>query len=270
MLDQPYFYHAGVKKAISLVGTVLNRIVIQRTREDGTEETYKVPLTYGPREKYLARTEGDPLLDKKAAIILPRIGFELVNWQYDGERKLNTLNTMIHSTVTEGVRTYERVWQPVPWDLEFDVEVWSEREEDGLKIVEQIIPFFSPAWSPSVYMMEDFEEATFDVPITLTGISRQDTYQPSLSEKRMVVYKFGLSVAWVFFGPRSDASVIQFVQVDFKANTAANTQTIETVKVYPGLTANGEPTTDPDLTIPYQDIQETDDWDYIVQIESVE
>lgn len=268
MLGNDYFYHALSEKATALIGTLFNDIVIQRTDSDGAITTLRVPLTHGPREKFLARLEGDPDLDKKASIILPRIGFELTNIQYAPTRKLNTIN-VFRQPHREGDKTrYEKVWQPVPYDLEYEVTILAERRSDAMKVMEQVLPFFAPDWTPTCMPMDDVADLKVDVPITLTGTSIRDSYTPDFKERRWVEVDMGLTVAWNYYGPVTSSKVIKFVQVDFHADTAANTPDAERVTVQPGLTANGEPTTRIEDTIPYEDIDSTDPYGYVVQIYS--
>ncbi len=268
MLGNDYFYHGMTRKAVALMGTLFNDIVIKRTKADGSEETIKVPLTYGPREKYLGRLEGDPLLDKKAAIVLPHLGFELTNWQYDPQRKLGTLNTFKQVHREGDKDRFERTWQPVPYNLDFLVTILAERAEDVYKVVEQVVPFFVPDWTPSVFPLEDFPSLSIDVPIELVSMAQSDTYQPNLPDRRMVQVDMGFLMRWNYYGPTTDSKIIKFARVNFKSNTAANTVTVEHITVQPGLTANGQPTANIADTIPYADIEASDDWDYIVQIYS--
>ena len=268
MLRNPYFSHDGLKKANALVGTMLNDIVIERDDGSGGVRTVKVPVTYGPREQYLARTEGDPDLDKKVALQLPRIGFQRTGFQYDGQRKLNSLNRYTQKSQSGDKTVYDTVWGFVPWNIDYEVEVIAERAGDADKIIEQILPFFTPAWVPSAYLVESFPDLSVDLPIYMGAVSGEDTYDEAFGKRRIVTYRFGLTVKWLFFGPVSEKKVIKFARVNFHTSTDLTSPTAEYVTVQPGLTANGEPTYDPDESIPYADIEEDSNWAYIVRIES--
>jgi hypothetical protein len=265
MLGNDPFYHAGFSKATALIGTLFNDVVIERTTSTGTQ-LLKVPLTYGPREKYLGRTEGDPELDKKAAVILPRIGFELTGWDYADQRKLGTLNAYKQATPDSGRTYFTKVWQPVPYDLTYAVSVLGDRAEDVFKVVEQVLPYFAPDWTPTVFPVEEFPGLSLDVPIVLRSTSLKDTYQPDLKDRRIFEAEMVFTVGWNFYGPDTTAKVIKFVKVDLHPAMAANTPAVERVTVQPGLTANGEATTDPDLTVPYDEIDFDDPYGYVVQI----
>ena len=89
MLGQQ-FYHETIRKVIVAFGTTFNNIQLVRKDNNGDiKQSMKVPLAYGPRQKWLTRLNEDADLSKTVAVTLPRIGFEIQNLSYDANRKLN-------------------------------------------------------------------------------------------------------------------------------------------------------------------------------------
>ena len=138
--------------------------------------------------------------------------------------------------------------------------------EDATKIVEQIIPFFRPEWTATVKLIDDLPP--IDIPIILNGITNEDLYEGSYEERRSVLWTLNFTMKAWYFGPERKKSVIKFVDVDMWTDMDTSKDPVEGVNVFPGLTANGAPTTDPDLTIPYTDIEYDDDWSVIRVITS--
>lgn len=265
------FSHRTLRKYVVLFGTLFNNIYLTRQNSSGaTIQTMKVPLSYGPKEKFLARVEGNPDLNRKIAITLPRISFEMVAFQYDPDRKRNTLNKL--QTSGDGRRGYQ--YNPVPYNIQFQLSVMVKNAEDGTRIIEQILPYFTPDWTASVYLVPELN-TPFDIPIILNDVSCEDTYQGNFDTRRAIVWTLNFTMKCWLFGPTKlpraggDAPIIKFAEVYTRpttnVDTANTTNTAETLKVtaQPGLTANGEPTTDITLTIDYNLINADDNYDFI-------
>ena len=143
MLGQ-YFYHEIIRKTIISFGTLFNTIDIQHKKPDGTvHSTVRVPIAYGPAEKFLARLEQKPDLRQRVAITLPRLAFELTNIQYDSERKVSTMQTFKANNKV-GTKVAKKLYMPVPYNLGFRLNVMTQYNEDSLQIIEQIVPYYQP------------------------------------------------------------------------------------------------------------------------------
>ena len=263
------FSHDVLRKYIILFGTLFNNIYINRHDNTGeTIQTLKVPLSYGPKEKYLARLEGNPDLLTKVAITVPRISFEMVSLEYDPDRKLNTLNRKVKNN------RYQ--YQPVPYNMQFQMSILVKNAEDGTKIVEQILPYFTPEWTASIHLIPTMEDDPWDVPIILDSISTEDTYEGDFQTRRAIIWTLNFTMKGYVFGPskRTDGGIIKYVDVNIRptANVAAanttNTAAIEIVSVYPGLTANGEPTSNAAASIDWSLINADDNYGFIHEFES--
>lgn len=264
MFGNSYFYNSTTRKYVALFGTLFNDIIISRKdNSDVEQKRFKVPIAYGPVQKFLARIGEDPNLDRPA-ITLPRMSFEITSMFYDGQRKL-TRRKRNSQAVTTNDNTFRTQFVPAPYNIEFTLSIMAKYSEDGTKVLEQILPFFKPDWVSSVQLTEDMDDLV-DVPLVLNSVDFDDTYDSNFEERRVLIWTLNFTMKAYYFGPTTEKKVIKFAETDVFTSLSANDH-LETVKVQPGLTANGEPTTDINETVPYQDINAEDDWGFIVTIE---
>ena len=259
------FYHSTTRKYVAAFGTLFNNIYITRTSGDNTTTRFRVPVNYGPMQKFLAKTQQDPNFTAPA-ITLPRITFEITSMTYDGTRKLGSL-IRNRAAIADENAEFKSQFSAVPYNLDFTLSIMTKFTEDGTKILEQIIPFFTPDFTPSIQLINT-PNVTLDVPIILTGVSQEDVYEGSFEERRALIWTLTFSMKGYYLGPVSNKKVIKFSEADVYSgldNTASETQ----INVQPGLTASGEPTTVLVDTVPYADINYSDDWAYIVDITDV-
>lgn len=265
------FYFSLIRKYVITFGTIFNDINISREDAEGVQTSYmRVPLSYAPKEKMLARVIGDPAIDRPTATTLPRMSFEMGTLSYDGDRKLNTLGSVhFMSTDTSKVR---RIYNPVPYNIQFKLYIFVKNAEDGTKIVEQILPFFTPDWTPTVKLIPEMG-VVLDIPIVLNSISQEDTYTDKFAERRSLIWTLNFTLKGYLYGPVKEKKVIKFANTTVYSasttdlvNAIGNTAPTVRVTVQPGLTANGEPTSNAALTIPYSEIEADDDFGYVINI----
>ena len=211
MLGQQ-FYHETIRKVIVSFGTMFNDIQLVRKDNDGSIiQTMKVPLAYGPREKFLVRLREDVDLTKQVAISLPRIGFEIKNLSYDPARKLNRVQKFKTVKGTES-KQLDTQYMPVPYNLELELYIMAKQSDDALQIVEQILPYFQPDYTITI---SDLGGGTKrDVPVVLNSISYEDNYEGDFEQRRALIYTLSFNAKFYLFGPVSSAKVIKTVQVD--------------------------------------------------------
>lgn len=258
------FYNETTRRYIATFGTLFNDISITRKNNAGsTVQTMKIPLNYAPMQKLLAKLEQDPNLTAPA-ISLPRMSFEMTSMVYDGTRKLpSTLRNVRAKTTNDNL--YSTQYVPAPYNLDFELNIMAKYSEDATKIVEQIIPYFTPNFTISVKLIDEFDRY-IDIPVILNSVAINDTYEGSFEERRAIIWTLTFTVKGYYFGPVSDKKIIKFATVNTYTSLTSN-NVVEYVTVQPGLTANGEPTTDANNSIAYSDINFDDDWTYIVRIE---
>ena len=212
MLGQQ-FYHETIRKIVVAFGTMFNNIQLVRKDNDGNiVQAMKVPLAYGPRQKFLVRLREDPDLTKQVAITLPRIGFEIQNLSYDPTRKLNRVQKF-KKTKSSKSNALDVQYMPVPYNLEFELYILSKNSDDALQIVEQILPYFQPDYTLTVNDMADMGIKR-DVPIVLNGITYEDDYEGDFATRRSLIYTLSFTTKFYLYGPVTSTGVIKTVQVD--------------------------------------------------------
>lgn len=266
--------HDTLRKYVILFGTIFNDIWITRDSASGESiQTIKVPLSYGPKEKFLARLEGNPNLSNKVGVVLPRISFEMTSFVYDSERKRNTLNRFYKQPTNNG--TDDRIayqYMPVPYNITFQMSIMVKNAEDGTRIIEQILPFFTPEWTASVNLVPEIG-GTFDIPIILNDVNVTDTYEGSFEERRAIIWDLTFTMKAYIFGPSKKTGLIKFAEANIRLTdspTTANTSTTANTVVVtakPGLLANGQPTSNASLSIDYLEIKATDNYGFINDFE---
>jgi len=213
MLNKKYFYHQAIRRAIVAFGMVFNDIQIQRRDANGNPiQSLKVPLAYGPKQKFLSRLYENPdLEDSKVQITLPRMGFEMTNLLYDAQRKANTLQTKRLVGSTGDNASYQ--YSAVPYTMDLSLHVFAKNQDDALQVVEQIIPFFTPALNLSVKAVPDMEIVD-DFPVILQDVSFEDDYEGDFASRRSIIYTLNFQIKLNFYGPIEERGVIKKVEVN--------------------------------------------------------
>ena len=213
MLGQQ-FYHETMRKVVVAFGTIFNNINIVRTNSSGVvTQSMKVPLAYGPKNKFLTRLREDPNLNKKVSLTLPRIGFEISGISYDSSRKLNSIQKLKKVNSSTDGKTVSSQFMPVPYNMDFSLFVMAKSSDDALQIVEQILPFFQPDYTITLNDNTSMG-TTRDVPIILNGVSYEDSYDGDFTERRVLMYTLTFTSKFYLYGPVTDQKVIKSVQVD--------------------------------------------------------
>ena len=212
MLGQQ-FYHETIRNIVIAFGTMFNDIQLVRKDNSGTiTQTMKVPLAYGPREKFLVRLREDADLTKQVAITLPRIGFEIQNLSYDSARKMSRVQRF-KKVKGANTKQLDTQYMPVPYNLEFELYVMAKQSDDALQIVEQILPYFQPDYALTINDMADMG-ITRDIPIVLGNIGYEDSYDGDFTTRRALIYTLSFTTKFYLYGPVTSAKVIKTVQVD--------------------------------------------------------
>tara|TARA_B100001057_G_scaffold114222_1_gene112618 strand:- start:5955 stop:6767 length:813 start_codon:yes stop_codon:yes gene_type:complete len=213
MLGQQ-FYHETMRKVVVAFGTIFNNINIVRINNSGeVTQSMKVPLAYGPKQKFLTRLREDATLTKKVALTLPRIGFEISGISYDPSRKLNSIQKLKKVNSSTDGKSMSSQFMPVPYNMDFSLAVMAKNSDDALQVVEQILPFFQPDYT--ITLNDNTAMGTTrDVPIILNGVSYEDSYEGDFSERRVLTYTLTFTSKFYLYGPVTDQKVIKSVQVD--------------------------------------------------------
>ena len=236
------FYHDTIRKYVILFGTIFNDVYINKVEAGETVKTLKVPIAYGPKEKFLARITQDPNLNKPVAIQLPRMAFELTDMNYASERKLPTINRIsVQDPTNPSKMMYQ--YNPVPYDLNFTLYIMVKRADDGTRIIEQILPFFTPDWTPTINLDSTMQHK-YDIPVILNSVSSSDTYEGDFKERRAIIWTLQFTMKGYIFGPTRKAkaiknSVINLYEVDSAQpmnDAIGNTQVYDIISTIPAVT----------------------------------
>jgi T4-like virus Myoviridae tail sheath stabiliser len=213
-----YYYHEIIRKTIISFGTLFNQIHIRHSEQNGTNfSDIRVPIAYGPRQKFLARIQQQPELNKATQISLPRMSFEMTSIQYDPTRKTSVTQTF--KACDDGGKI-KKVFMPVPYNIGFELNILTKLNDDALQIVEQILPYFQPGFNLTIDLVDSIGEKR-DVPMVLENISFQDDYEGDFSTRRALIYTLSFTAKTYLFGPIAESSdgLIRKVQVDVYTST---------------------------------------------------
>lgn len=272
------FYFSTIRKYVTLFGTLFNDIHITRTDANNTTVALlKVPLAYAPKEKVLARVDADPNIDRQTAVLLPRMSFEMVDMKYDTTRKLNTVGrSVVKDTSSTSRLKYQ--YNPVPYNLSFRLYIYVKNAEDGTKIVEQILPFFTPDWTTTVQLIPEMG-INMDIPVVLESVNIEDSYDGDFENRRALIWTLDFTLKGYIYGPIKKSGIIKFANTNFYIppnvqdgqlqDAVGVTDVSERVTVRPGLTANGTPTSNVAESVALSVIEADDDFGYCVSIDTI-
>lgn len=261
------FDHNIIRKYTVLFGALFNDLYI--TRKNSTEEiveTVKIPLSYAPKNKLLTRLRSDPDLSQPFAVNLPRISFELVGLTYAANRKLQTMNK-VHGTDSWA-------YNPVPYDLHYNLYIGCKNTADGTQIIEQILPYFTPDWSVDVNLVPEINQST-DVIIVLNSVTSDDSYEGAIDAERDIIWTLSFTVKGMLFGQTAARSnlikkvivnIIETMNVNEDWRTSGF-RAKETITITPGQDANGHATSNTSIAVPYTDVIESDPWAFITEFD---
>jgi hypothetical protein len=216
-----YYYHEIIRRTSISFGTIFNEIYIRhKDSSNNSISEIKVPLAYGPIQKFLARLEQQSELNKPIAMTLPRLSFEMNSIQYDAARKANITQTF----KTVDGSNIKKVFLPVPYNIGFQLNLISKLQDDALQVVEQILPYFQPSFNLTVDLIDSIGEKR-DTPVILDNISFSDDYEGDFSTRRVLIYTFNFTVKTYLFGPIAESTdgLIRKVQVDMYNDTDTTT-----------------------------------------------
>ena len=216
-----HFYNEGLRKLTIAFGQLFNNIVLQNTSSTGAiTKRIRVPLAYAPKEKFIVRLEQQANLqsDREVSITLPRLGFEITGLSYDSTRKLNKMNKTIRVKNNEEGKKTNFNYTPVPYNINFSLYSFTATAENGLQIIEQILPFFQPEYTVTMNVVPELSLVR-DIPIILNSVNYEDTYNGEFTQRRAVIYTLSFTAKTYLYGPMSNQKVIKTAQADLGAST---------------------------------------------------
>jgi len=233
-----YFYHEKIRKCVAIFGRMFNDIyVIRKNSSGGGTSQLKVPLSYAPKRKYLDRiNENNDLIDDtKVAIKLPRMSFEITNFTYDTSRQLTKTSTF--NTIGTDNTNRKKFFPPVPYTINFQLNIYTKSQDDALQVVEQIVPYFNPQYTLTIKPFpDDYPDFKEDIPIIIQGLAFSDDFEGQLDTRRTIVYTLDFEMKISFHGPVGTSSIIRQADAalfEINAGLVDSDVGLETVRITP-------------------------------------
>jgi len=236
-----HFYHQSLRRLVIAFGTIFNNIVIHRKDSSGNVvQSLKVPLAYSPKEKFITRLDQQADLDsREVAITLPRMGFEIAGIAYDATRKLQKLGK-VRAVKSSSPSIMDYQYNPVPYNISFNLYSFTATAEGGLQIIEQILPYFQPDYTVTINTIPSMNIKR-DVPVILNNVNYEDSYDGAYTQRRAVTYTLGFTAKTYLYGPVYSQRVIKETQADMYTDTTGTEKREERIIVVPDpTTANAD------------------------------
>lgn len=219
-----YFYNQHLRKSVAIFGTLFNNInVVKLDAQGNVLSTVKVPLAYGPKQKFLARLREEPdLTAPEVAMRLPRMSFEITSITYDTTAKLNK-NLKLQTPSIHGVNT---IYTAAPYNLSMQLNIIGKTQDEVLQITEQIIPYFNPEYIVTVKEIPSINLVR-DVPITLQNVTMSDDYEGEFEQRRTLIYTLDFNMKVQFYGPlQKDIGVIKDTTINIRNADGGNKKVV--------------------------------------------
>jgi hypothetical protein len=211
MMFGQYFYHEKIRKSVSLFGRLFNNIyVVRKNSAGGILNQLKVPLAYAPKMKYLERVRENAELpgDQKVALKLPRMSFEITAIDYDTTRQLTKVSNF--KAIAGSNSSRQKFYSPVPYTIDFSLNIFAKNQDDALQIVEQILPTFNPQYTITILpFLEEYPDFKEDIPVIIQSVTFTDDYEGSYETRRTIIYTIAFQMKVSFYGPIGTQDIVR-------------------------------------------------------------
>jgi len=270
MLGQTWYFGL-IRKYVTIFGTLFNDILINRIdSSDNTTKTIKVPIAYGPKERYLTRQSQNDDLLRPISLVYPRMAFEITDIRYDSDRKLSTIGKSTTGSSDKGNLHTQN--NPVPYNISFRLSIIARNSDDALRIVEQIIPYFTPNLNVSANLIAEMNYGNITLPLTLNDVGQEELYEGDFTSKEYIIWTLDFTLKAFLYGPTNESKVIKEIFVNFKipdgditTSAIATTETEEHIYIRPGKTAGNTATSNAAASVAVANINSTDAYGFIVE-----
>jgi len=216
MFKDKSFYHSHIRKGVIAFGTIFNDINIERKNSSGAvAQTLRVPLAYSTKQKFMTRIArvSDSSTRGEVALTLPRMGFEIDGLDYDPARKIAPINRTKVVGTGDDTNTVRSVFAAAPWNMNLALYIFAKNQNDGLAIIEQILPYFNPDFNVTI---NDLPEAGIkrDIKITLDNVGYEDEYEGEFASRLSVVWTLRFTMRLNFYSHVGNVDVIKQAVVD--------------------------------------------------------
>lgn len=204
------FYNEHIRKAVVAFGALFDGVTINRKDDAGaTLQSLRVPLSYGPKQKYIARAAETPSFDegKTFASILPRMAFEITSVKYDATRQLQSSQKLVNRLPEGGAAS---AFVSAPYNMGVALSVLAKNQEDGLQIVEQILPYFTPDFNVTIQEMPQLGVSR-DLQFILNGVDFTEDYEGNFTERNVITWDLDFTIKMNLYGKVADTKRIKKV-----------------------------------------------------------
>lgn len=199
-----HFYHKKVRTCVAIFGKIFNNLYVVRPNSQ-----VKVPLSYAPKQKFLERIRDNPDLDNtQVAIKLPRMSFEITSFAYDPTRQLTKISNF--NTIGTANTNRQKFFTPVPYSINFQLNIYAKNQDDALQIVEQILPTFNPQYTLTIKpFATEYPSFKEDVPIIIQSLSFADDFEGALEQRRTIIYTIDFEMKVCFYSSINNSEIIR-------------------------------------------------------------
>ena len=227
------FYHGTLRRYVIMFGNLFNEMQIKRfNSSNAVIQTVNVPIAYGPKQRWIERELADPTGLRSVSIVLPRMSFVMSSMTYASQRKLNSA-LKYKSKFNSTVQDFSSVYSPVPYDMNFTLSIMTKNSEDGIQLVEKIVPFFTPDFTVTIKALPDLS-LNLDVPIELTSITSDDSYEGQFEDPRMMTWDLDFIVKGYLFGPITKTKYVTSLEVNTYYDDGNNNFDLDATQLFTG------------------------------------
>lgn len=203
-----FFYHKTLRRLVVAFGTLFNGYQIEK--ENGTK--VDVPLAWSSKQKWYTQITEDPDKENLTAMTLPRMGFIISGITPDYVRKTSSLNKIATLNALDSYKM-NRIWNSVPWRVDFDVFIATKSTTEALQIVEQIVPFFTPSFNITIESLDGFGVLK-DIPITLNSVTPDTDFEGQFDGNDVALWELSFSAEIDLYKNIKDAKIIKHIIID--------------------------------------------------------
>ncbi|QIW90366.1 UNVERIFIED_ORG: hypothetical protein GCAPEGMB_00019 [Vibrio phage V07] len=200
------------------MGNLFSNIYV--SRGDGYR---KVPITVSSKEHFVASLNSQELNGDgsvaNVATLLPRIGLDMVSCTYDATRKTNIANRKLTRDFTGDRPKSNKLFNPVPYDFEFEVSVYTRHQDDAFQIIEQILPYFQPQFNTMIKELDENEVVVDqrDIPIILESAVPETTFEGAAGDMRHIEWTLNLRMkGWLYPPTNAQFGEIRTIYLNFQ------------------------------------------------------
>mgnify|MGYP003642291174 CR=1 FL=1 len=233
-----YFYHQRIRKSVAVFGAMFNNLYVLRKNAAGaTISQIKVPLSYAPKRSFIdriANMQNGEEAERLLSVKLPRMSFEITNFNYDSTRQLTKIGNYNLTGTTSSNRN--KFFSPVPYTISFQLNVYAKTHDDALQIVEQIVPYFNPQYVVTIKPITDFPDVKEDSAVILNSVTFSDDYEGSLEQRRSIIYTLDFDMKISFYGPINTGAIIRQADAqvyNMLTGLTDSDELLETIRVIP-------------------------------------